>query len=378
MLEVIAKIDIDPTNWDLTSLTQDERIHSSGFQIASGLRVNFDPDSGGKIAFSAVCPEISSPHYRIKPIEMGAALWYSLEYDIAGEHLHNVGQIIPTLDASSSQSTTLFSLLRIFYNDGRSEDISSLQVEIRRNRTNQTFPISLDDLSSLSRGEIRAARLIFFIEARNVPLDIYGLTIISVPTVKLPYRINQIKRMRDAHAAGVPSIKRGHLDANVEPLSTGRCLEHRQISPGVFLDFQPGDDRHITVTRQAEKLLLDFSEASSGGWRSLEFRFEEVRNTGSISALVFAKGGAMAKYGLEAGLVLREYDANFLWEDTPLPVSLTLFSEERSELRLFDLSPLLSDKRDLHHFGIMVFLPQEAGMLEVEEMDVFVFDREII
>ncbi len=379
MLEVIESIEIDPENRDFVSLTRAERIHDFGFEISKGLRVSFEPNVGGKVALSAVNPEISAPHYRIRPIKMGAANWYSMEYDIAGKHLDNIGQIVPTLDAASPQSVTLFALLRIFYKDGRSEDVSSLQVELRRNRMAQAFPISLRDLPTLAHGEITTARLIFFIEARDVVLDVYGLTVTSVRTAKAHYGLEQVRRMRGVHAASPsPSLKRQRLDVDAEALWTGETSEHRPITPEVFLDFQPGEGRRMTVARQGGMLAVDFSETASGDWRNLEFRFEDVHNTGSITVLLYAKGKTGAGKPLEAGLVLREYDEDMVWEDTSIPVTLTLLAEEGGQLRRIDLSPLLSDKRNVHCFGIMMFLPPETEVLQIEEMDAFVFDREIV
>lgn len=378
MLEMIENIEIDPRNWEFVSLVHSERIYESGFVVNDKLLISFDNKSGGKVALSAIKPEISAPHYHIRPIDMGAAQWYSIECDISKESLDQVGQLVPCLDAASAQSVSLFALLRIFYEDGRSEDISSLQVELRRSRTQQAFPISLGDIPSLSHAQIAAARLIFFIEARNVAIDIYGLTIASVLGAKASYDDDSIARLRAAHDAGSPSLQMRRLSAQDDNLWTGEALEHRSIVPNVFLDFEPGSGRQMTVSRNGDSLDIDFTRTSDGGWRNLEFRFEGVANSGSVSALLYAKGAAGQHGRIEATLILREYDEKFVWEDTHIPVSLPLYSDKESELRLIDLSPLLSDKRDVHRFGIMLFLPPQAELLNVAEMDVFVFDRELV
>ncbi|MCM2563600.1 hypothetical protein M8756_15555 [Lutimaribacter sp. EGI FJ00015] len=374
MLKSIEIFQTDPNDWEFLALTQSMKVYSEGFSIRDVLSVKFDNASGGQVGVSANKPEVNDPYYRLCPIKMGGASWYSIEYEVPGAALSNVDQIIPCLDAASLKSVALFAVLRIFYENGRSEDISSAQIELRRDRRRQSFPISLGDIPARA-DQVKAVRVIFFVEARDVDIDIYGLTMATIEAAKTPDSIDTITRLRKAHQGGARSMQLLHLDA-AKDAWTGTAQKHRPIKKSIFLDFQPGEDRQMKVAQKRGCLAVDFAKTASGGWRNLEFRFKRVRNTGTIMAALYAKGRATPE--LEANLVLRSYDKKMNIEDTPIPVSVPLFPKDGSLLRMIDLSPLLTDKWHVHHFGIMVFLPPEAKVLEIEEMDVFIFDREVI
>ena len=374
MLKFIEIFRPNPNDWEFRALAQSMKVYSEDFSIQDALSVSFDSVIGGRIRLSAKNPKVNDPYYRLCPINMGGARWYSIEYEVPGAVLSNVDQIIPCLDAASKKSVALFAVLRIFYENGRSEDISSVQIELRRDRRRQSFPIELGDIP-VRAGQIKTARVIFFIEARDVDIDIYGLTLATIESVKTPDSIDTLTLLRRAHQSGVSTMQRLHLDA-ANDAWTGVAHKHRPIKESIFLDFQQGDDRQMTVAQTPGGLAVDFSKTASGSWRNLEFRFDRVFNTGTIMAALYAKGRAARE--LDAALMLRSYDQKMDFEDTPIPVHVPLFPKDGSLLRMIDLSPLLTDKWHIHHFGIMVFLPPETTLLEIEEMDVFIFDSEVV
>lgn len=378
MLARIVDVHVDPNDWNFTALVSAEKVHRKGFVIKDGLRVSFDHKCGAEVSVRAVQPEVSAPYLTIKPINMGAARWYSIECDISDVAWSEVGQLVPCLDAASAQSVSLFSLLRVFYDNGKSEDFSSLQVELRRNRAVQAFPISMAGSLLLNRTSIKGATLILYLESRNVAIDFYGLSILSVAAAPTRYAASQIERLRAACDAGSPTLFRRSIQTQFSEIWTGPTMEFRQIGAGVFLDFEPGAGRSVGVERRENDLVFDFSRAASCGWRSVEFRFDGIIDTGFLSVLLHAKGVNGANGPTHATLILREYGDSSGWKDTNISTHFTLFSEEDTVQRFFDLSPLFKNRTAAHHFGIVIFLPPETIELSIEEFDVFVFDRQLV
>jgi len=378
MIKNILTFKADADDWEFLALRDTEKTCEDTFMIRDTLRVNFDSQAKGAITLCAIKPELSTPFYRLKPVNMGAARWYSIECDIAGDDLRDADQIIPCLDAASAQTASLFAVLRIFHDDGRSEDISSAELELRRPRKAHSFPIALSDLPELDRSKITSGKVIFFVEARDVSVDIFSLTIAAVAAVETIYTDDHTQRLRALHDSGAESLQMRRLHATMDDLWTGETHEHRALCDDIFLDMEPGEDRRIAVTQDAGRIGLDFTQTASGAWRNLEFRFRDIFNSGSMVAVISAKGQSPLDDGINAKLMVRQYGKNFAWEDVHVPVPFTLFSQDTSEQRVIDLSPLLSDTRHVHHIGLMVFLPRTAQTLELEKMEVFIFDREKI
>ena len=375
MIRTLGKFSVDPESTQFKKLLTKEMVHVKSFALGDQLNVKFDGKCDGSIALSAHRPKIGGAHYRIAPVNMGAASWYNIEFDIKGSDLRNIGQVIPCLEAASPKSLTLFSVMRFFYKNGRSQDVSSAQIELCRNRRRQSFPIQLDDLAHMPAEEIDYARVIFKIEARNVDIELYDLTIMGVENASAelaPDGAGALRAMGDS--ADFP-MSRVFIIPQEKDIWTGTASQHRALSDGVFIDFEVGEGRQVKIAQKRNVASFDFRQTAASGWRNLEFRFTNVKNTGAVCALLRASGAHAGSNSIETNVILREYDENFKWQDSPLALKIPLFSKGSSVQQIIDLSPKLADSRQSHTFGILLFFPPETTELQISELEMFVFDR---
>ncbi|WP_321446882.1 hypothetical protein [uncultured Cohaesibacter sp.] len=379
MLRSIGSFQIDPKTPEFSDICRTPRKYDRSFRIDNNLLINFDPSSGGGVELSAVNPIVGSPHYVLKPFSLGGARWYSIECPINCADIEKLGQVVPYLDIASPQSVSCHANLRLFYQDGRSEDISSLQIEIKRNRVRQTFPISLADIRSTGLESIDRAVVIFFIEARDVKLELYGYSISGLDRQEVIYNAADLMTLREATQKEGSLVKHNYaiLSGKTDVVEK-RITHHEMISDGVFVDFETADDRSVNVQKTALELEFTFENMQEAEWRNFEFRFEDITNTGSILAIVRMEGSTLFSKNIKeasALLVLREYDENFEWNDTILREPLNLQTKPDEQTVMLDLSPILADDRLKHTFGLLLFLPEDVISVNVSEMEAFVFDR---
>ncbi|WP_417808911.1 hypothetical protein [Thioclava sp.] len=308
MLEALGEFRVDPNDPSFVSLAQSDHPYTKDVLIQDSLRVNCGDRSGEKLKVSAMEPNNCDPFYRINPINMGASEWYSMEYVPSTKNVAGSGRIVALLDAASAQSATIFAICRIFYKNGRSEDISSRQMEIRKNREKRIFTIDIDDALLFSANNITSFHLLFFIEARNVAIDVYGLSITSIATTNSLHSANDIKRIRFSQKAKTLSRFQRVLGSNVRRVWKGKTNKHRALAKDVFIDFEQGSAIQTSVMHNDNKLIIDFSKAT-GRWRTLEFRFNEVKNTGTTFALLHFKGMSLPASLLGSGCI--DFDTQF-------------------------------------------------------------------
>lgn len=375
MLVEIGNFSVNPDDKAFFTRAISPKVYEKSFSIEDRLRVSFDGSSGGKVRLSAVHPVAGAAHYQITPVGLGAAAWYSIEYNISSDLVANLGQIVPCLDASSQQSATIFAVLRLIYKDGKTADASSLQIELQRDRHPQSFPISFGDFPENTHSELDRAVLIFFIEARNIDINIYGLTVQGVKAHDSSFPVSQVEVLRKAgKEKGSAVLHRAITPDTVEPFS-GMFTERQQISDGIFLDFEAGKGREVQVGSTHSTVVLDFDRLIEAQWRTLEFSFTGVENTGSIAAFIHVSskaGGTPCPIGVK--ILLREYFEDDVWRDTELQDRLTICGEGGNAQAFFDLSPVVTDSRQRHNFGIFVFLPPDTGRLELTGIEAFVVD----
>lgn len=153
---------------------------------------------------------------------------------------------------------------------------------------------------------------------------------------------------------------------------------HAPLAEGVFIDFETSEGRAMDVAASAAGLTLQFENLQPAKWRNFEFRFDDIVNNGSMTALIRMVGSTHFDPALpnqNALLVVREYDENYKWSDTILDVPFRLSSKTGEQIALIDLYPVLSDARLRHRFGLLVFLPEQVTRVEIAEMEAFVYDR---
>lgn len=373
MLEARGEFRVDPNEESFSALAQSDPLRAQDILIQDRLRVSCAHNSGEMLEISAQKTNRCDAFYRISPVNMGASKWYSIEYAPLIENVGSSNQLVAILDAASMQSTTIFAICRIFHPDGRSEDVSSRQIEIRKKRKKHVFSINTDGAEIFLNDNIASCRIIFFIEARNVSIDIYGLDITSLATINQKNSAKNMEEIRSIQKTNVlPRLKRD-LNAKSRRGWRTKTKEPWALAKNVFIDFEQGSEQEVAVTRRDKHLVVDFSKAT-GRWRTLEFRFNEVKNTETVFALLHFQGMKLSTPALEVTLVLRQYGDNARWTDVTIPVSLVLHAESKIEQHLIDVSSLLSNDHDYHRFGIFMFFPSGLGAVAIKELEVSVFD----
>lgn len=379
MLRSLGSLRVDPLSPEFVELRKNPKKHDGTFKISDDLFINFDNSSGGAVEVSAIEPIVGSPYYLIKPISLGGANWFSIEFGIDADNIHKLSQVIPSLDIASPGSATIYATLRLHYEDGRSEDVSSTQVEVKRNRVRQTFPIALGDLHAGISKPISRGTCIFFIEAREVELELYGFGITGIDKEAVTYSGTEIATLRDAAKLGKAEAQ--HKFALVpgdNRVESRRHLHHSPIADGVFIDFQADEGRAIEIKSSPTGVEMIFENMQPAQWRNFEFRFNDIRNSGNMLAIIRIVGSthfSKTTRNQNALLAVREYDEHYKWSDTILDIPFRLSPKAGEQIAVIDLYPVLSDARLKHRFGLMVFLPEEVERVELSEMEAFVYDR---
>jgi hypothetical protein len=268
-------------------------------------------------------------------------------------------------------------MLRVYFEDGTSTDISSLQIELNRGRGVHTFPMTFSDLPAGSLKNATRAILIFFIEARNVALDIFGFSAFGAKKVDYSLAAGDLKKLRDAAKNKGGAVQSKSLLSDRSSPWTGCARQHLPLCEGIFLDFETDGNRIVEVSNRDGRVCVDFSQVADAAWRNLEFRFDGVKNTGTLNMLVCLDGKVAKGPTVQATIVLREYSDDLTWKDRSTEVTLSFSDELQGRQVLLDLSPLLTDTRHIHHFGVMVFLPPETGEIEASLFEIFVYDRDL-
>ena len=339
-----------------------------GFALLGRLTVSFDPSKGGRVRAAGRVPPHGAPHVRLSPLALGGAAWFTLEYDLVPGDLAGLECIIPSLDAACARKVTVFAVLRIEEAQGGTRDGSSTLIEIGQTRRRHAFPIALDMVTPDVLRQARRATVIFFIEARDVALDFYGLRLVGLLSAG-PH----LPDPDDAPRAEVAPLRR-RLDVALASGREGPVEALSAIAEDVFLDIEPGPDRAVAVMAAPAGLQLDFGAAAASAWRSLEFRFAEVADGGDLMAAI-AVGAHTGQGGaVRATAVLRLYPGDVTgFRDIVLSGEIMIYPHGPAQEWVFPLSPHLPDTRATHDFGVMLFLPPDTGRLSVKALEVAVF-----
>lgn len=353
--------------------------HTRSFPLSKALMVSFESVEGGSVGFSSHRPAAGKPYCTIEPRGMGPSRWFSIELTLDLEQLRHVSQVIPVLEAGAARTVSLFAVLRYVLPNNHILDTSSTQIELRKGRRAYSLPISVGDLPEGSPARATSAKLIFFVEARDVALDLYGLTVVAVglddDALVHP---DQVTQLRQLALAGDPGVRHASLDAS--ELKPGERLQrHTSLSNGVFrIDIDSENGEFVRVARNEGSLVLDFSGAESARWRSLELRFDSVENSGDLRSLV--RFCATADYGEGGGqpidCTLRYYGDNWDdWIDRAVLEPLDADSSHQERLTQFDISTLLAETGKPHNIGIMCFVPPGCRQLELHGFEVFLYHQ---
>jgi hypothetical protein len=318
--------------------------NATGFPLLGRLTVSFDPSKGGRVRAAGRVPPHGAPHVRLSPLALGGAAWFTLEYDLVPGDLAGLDCIVPSLDAACARKVTVFAVLRIEEGQGGSRDSSSTLIDIGQTRRRHAFPIVLDTIAPDVLRQARRATVIFFIEARDVALDLYGLRLVGLRSIG-PHPVEPddaprtetapLRRRLDmAAVAGLGSP----VDGPVDGLTA--------IAEGVFLDIEPGPDRAVAIMTAPAGLQLDFASTAASAWRSLEFRFADVADTGDLMAAIAVAAHTGQGGAVRAMSVLRHYpDDGSGFRDIVLSGEIMIYPHGPALEWVFPLSPHLPDTR---------------------------------
>lgn len=371
----LAAIRPDPSDSAFPPLVAQPALHRQGFPLGGALRVTFDPSKGGALRVAGIVPPLGAAHWRLTPVNLGAADWYAVETDLDPLALRGLESLIPCLDAASPRKLSLFALLRVVGPDGRSHDGSSTMVELGPERRGAVFPVSLSDIPAPLLHEAASARLIFFLEARDVDLDLYGLSVTGIAAPPPVVADAALRSLRD-RAGGPPVAGPARiLSAATRKGWAGKVTDHAEIAKGVFLGIEPGPGRKVAVSRGWSKLEIDFTAAAASRWRSLEFRFAPFADTGRMVALLRVSAMTAQAGPLPVVVILRHYPGQGVpFRDSVLGAGLMLYPDAAPRESRFDLSPYLPDSTALHETGLMLFFPPDTGLLTVEGIEASLAD----
>jgi hypothetical protein len=374
MVKSLGSHIVNAEHKDFLRFTGEPSSFTGTFKLIDKFSVHFDTAQGGSVTASSIQPPIGSPFIRISPVDMGAASWYSLEYPIDGTDLQDLGQVIATFDAATPQSATIFAVLRLVQPDKKFSDTSSTQVELRRDRKNYSFPIGLDEVTQDAIKTAEQARLIFFIEARDVDIDLFGLQVFGVPAAPASVDVAAIDNLRTVSKA--PDNALGHVGLDVDAFGKKRKLRHRQeVATDMNFDVDSGKRQHVIAIKNGAEVHFDFAKAPNTRWRTFEFVFNKVTNTGSITALINLDGDA-AGQDIELNCVVRQYsDVAGEWTDTRVLAKLPVSQTPNQTSVSVDLSRVFPDTKHDHNIGILLFIPVDCAALNLKTLEAFVYDK---
>lgn len=375
MLMTLRSVGVDVTDELFQKICLKPVLHDRGFMLAGRLRVSFDPSKGGRVRLAGVLPALGEAHWRLTPVNLGGADWYSIECDLPVGEMSGLDQIIPCLDVTCPRSTAMFALLRVFGRDGRSVDSSSTMVEVRHERRRHAFPICLSDLPAGILQGAQRATMIFFIEARAVDLHVYGMSVTGVRAATPVLSDDAHEALRATLPATEGQMRRLVLDAGAVAWAAGLLEGMTELCPGIFLDLETGPGRAVALDVAAGSLTVDFNGLETAQWRSLEFRFADFVDTGAVQVAVRMMASTAGGDPVQAGMVLRQYkDEGAGFADSALAPPLMFYPSGPAQEQVYDLSARLPEDRASHAVGIMLFLPPSVMRLHVRRIEVTLFD----
>lgn len=361
----------------LSSYKMKTEVHQHWFNLSDDVVVSFEPVAGGGIETNVHQPAVGSSFVTLKPFGLGASRWFSIEAILDVSKLKSMDQVIPTLNASAPRSTALFAVLRLVMPDGRAIDTSSTQIVLGKTRRAFALPIVIDDMSPNTLQDAASARLIFFVEARNVPLDIHAISVSGVeaeePVLKMPEAVMNEHAANPESGVRKASFKTAGLERHElrwnAPVGDDFCR----------IDVDSAADQHVAIHSRNDALVIDFSMSSNSRWRTLELRMPDLKNTGDV-ALHLRIGMIAPDLTCDdpVKLVVRVYDEDWAtWSDKELPMLISNGMQEEDHVFVVDLSHMLPDVKTQHNIGILCFFPPQCKALELRRFEVTKFDRRI-
>ena len=365
----------DPADERFQALARSPERCGGPVELKNGFNIALGPGARGHIELDALAPFMDAPFYRVRPCGCEARSWYRMEYRLSPDSIRDLSALVVMLEASSPEGVTVFALLRVSFPDGRSADLGSAQIEVQRNRRVHALTIALGDHSASDVADVTEARLCFVIEARPAALHIHRLGVQAVEARDTCLSSSELQRLRNLANRNPPRVRCRRLCAGPSRMWTGTAEGHRRLSEGGYIDFDPLLGRSVGVAKSEDTVCLTMQNMNDAQWCSLEFRFTDVVESGALSMVLRATGSPERQEIPRLRTLLRQYDETGGWDDTTLHEAVSLFDPQGIRQTNIDLSPLLDAARQIHRFGLMLFLPVHSERFGFSDIEVFVIDH---
>lgn len=364
-------IQVTPENAHFSTLIGKEpRELFPGELLGGRIQISYDQSRGGKIFLSMHHPISGKYFCTLKPYEMGESRWYSLELGIDIDTIKRASQIIPILEASSARNVTLSAVLRIGNANGQFTDTGSSQIVLGRRPSAHSLPISLSDLPEDAFLQASSARIIFFIEARDVAIDFFSLMVVAVsPPPETSKALIEYLRQRVGESA------LHHIALGRPKHGKDRKIKwSHDIDNNIRIDIDSSQKQFVHLTSGVVSNRLDFTKAIDTRWRTLELRFDHVENTGNLATLI--SFGAESKGKTQRfGFFLRVYNADWTAWDDKGELGVITLGDESSEKQISSLIfDKLPDNTLYNNIGLICFIPNECDVLDIHTLEAFIYD----
>lgn len=352
--------------------------HTTSFEIAEGLHVNFEAVPGAAVDVSCRRAHDDRAHYTITPRNMGPSRWFSLEIEIAPAQLRNISQVIPILVAGSTRSVSLFAVMRLTLPDNRITDTSSTRIELRKGRRSYSLPISIGDLPAGAVSSASAARMIFFVEARDVALDLYEISAVALRSADDdPLADERIAALRRRVAAHDPGVR--HELFPFRQFAPKQSLRAHVALPTerARFDIDSANGASASVLDNDPTLVLDLNDARTARWCSFELRFGQVEPTSDLRAMLHLAAAAengTSEMSEPIRCILRIYDDAWAsFTDHSIADFPHAISDESEGLFEFDIASPLLAAASARNIGILCFVPPGSRRFELRAFEMFIF-----
>lgn len=361
-----------------SALLDGPAVYEKPFALSNEAQLCFDGSAGGSVEISATRPAVGLPFLSVTPRKMGANSWLSLEIDLALDTLDKVTQIIPTLVAGAARSVSIFALVRFTMSDEKTYETSSTQLELRRGSCTNSFPISVADLPVGTLENAASAQLLFFFEARDVIVDFYSLSVMGITQARTDFSPALLAQLRERAQETEIDLHHVNFDSSVFQ-ADDVITHHKSLGQSCYLDLEPRENSCILMSPREGSVLLDFTAARECKWRTFEMRFNHVKDTGSLNAIVSYEGTARGRGEFEhISLMFRLYHPDGGgFEDKGFVATLSIGRLTSTRQAEVDISALLPDTHTHHNFGLLCFIPESCKTLTIKKLETLLYDKRL-
>lgn len=361
--------------------------HSEPFQLEKALWVSFECVDQCRMTVARREAPDGRGCLRITPVTMGASRWFTLELSLDITDLQDCSSIVPVVVAAAGQSASVFAAIRIFDSNHGCADTGSVQLEFRKDRQSHSFPIDLTEVDEETRRNATEARLIFFVEARDVNIDLYSLQIYGIRAVEEKHANQNSEAACRSVLAGAAA---SGLVRQLRPeglTSSDRLSGETKFGDECFLNYDSANGQSVSLETSNGWAIFDFSGARESRWRTLEFRFSLIKPAARRALSPFSKSVEVIKFPKDPAVAIRlQAYAPDVDRVCHLPMKLRLYDEDGhpsfdtgnilalnigreplTEALVEPLSAHLPVRGRISAIGALFYVPPQRGRLAIRE-----------